>query len=154
MSRSASSRTLSSDCAIPWRFAGQSADRRLRLSSYPSCCQKVCVFPLPAQAIGNDSDPRQPARPVFLQDVLESPVLHVDGKHIVVDQAAAEFALSIWLQNQLEISSDQVLPKNRGHIVSLSRVDVAEQDKRPQQHLPMLAGEMEIRPQSKSPAVP
>src|ERR1700733_3514852 len=95
---------------------------------------------------GGRSYLRQPARPVFLQNIVESPVLHIDRKHIVIDQAAAKSTLSIRLRNQRRKSFQQVLPQHGGDVMSFGRVHVSEKNQSPQQHLPMLTNVLKDAP--------
>ena len=63
------------------------------------------------------------------QQVFQAPLLHVDGEHLVVDQAAAERAQ--WLRRRVKLrpqAPQQVVPDLARNIVLLGGIDIVEQD--------------------------
>src|SRR5690349_3130512 len=49
--------------------------------------------------------------PIFLLDVRQPPIFHIDRKHIVVDQAATETCVRIGMLNFVHVAGQQILPK-------------------------------------------
>src|SRR4029077_19932890 len=80
----------------------------------------------------------QSAAAILLYQIFEAPLLYVDGKHLVVNQATSKLCGRSGMQDNVLETGDEILPDMFRHVVRLCRIDIAVQHQRPKQNLPVL----------------
>src|ERR1035437_8852605 len=100
-------------------------------------------------------DSSQTAVAVLLKQIFKAPFIHVNCELFVIDQTASEFGRRIRVGDGILKKRHQVAAYLFGNVAGWCRIDVAKQNKRPEQHFPMFSGEPQnALPSQSSPSGP
>src|SRR6266700_2023723 len=76
--------------------------------------------------------------PLLLKNAALAPFHHIDGKHFVVNQAAAKLHVGIGVPKLNGKTLQQLVPYLARHVTAVGRIDVVVKDQIPKQHFPVL----------------
>src|SRR5215467_6911130 len=85
----------------------------------------------------------QAARSVFGEDVVQAPLIYVDGKHIFVYERSAESGSRIGARQLRHQPVYEARPDEHRDVMALGRINVPVKQQCPQQHFPMHSSELE-----------
>src|SRR5712672_2699029 len=77
----------------------------------------------------------------LFQDIPLSPLGHINGKHLVVNQAAAEVSSCIRMRQFNAESLHQLFPYFRWNVVGICGINIMVEHQAPEHHFPVIADE-------------
>src|SRR6266852_1973561 len=81
--------------------------------------------------------------PAFVEQIVQSPIIYVDSKHLVVNQAPAEPGFRVRGAQFLCKACQQVLPHRLGNVAAVGGIDIAKEYECPENDFPMLTCQLE-----------